>query len=137
MCLCGHREQLCQLCSKYKGYFNKSPKKSLEKLSIKDNVNENKTRKNMFYNNNKSEKQYCELCSSKAINLTDKKTESEASSDVESKCQCFLSKKSRSLAEKLHAKLNKTLSSIPKFSDCSCYDDYTDDDYDSNDEGKK
>lgn len=132
MCLCGHKEQFCQLCSKYKGYFEKIPNESLEKLSIEGNNNEDKTKTKKFSKSNRNKNPNCELCSSKAVNLTDKRSDSEASSDNESRCQCLLFKKTQSLTEKLHAKLNKTLSSIPKFSDYTCYDDYNDSDYDSN-----
>ncbi|XP_064210865.1 uncharacterized protein LOC103314296 isoform X2 [Tribolium castaneum] len=104
----------CPVCSQYKGYFDTEEQEKADSPP--------QARTNLFDANRLCSKHsknvQCRCCRAKAWATSE---EVETSDDERQKmCLCFEQKPS--LAAKLHAKLAKTLSSIPRSIEWSCYD---------------
>ncbi|RZB38704.1 uncharacterized protein BDFB_002480, partial [Asbolus verrucosus] len=138
MCSCGsgHRENFCPVCAKYKGYFSVTPAVTYStELQQKDKI-EDKTetplRTTLFdsdkncYRHSKTNR--CPCCRPVAFAAAEGKSEatieiSPSDTEDEKKRVCFCNTERKpSLAERLHAKLTKTLSTIPKSIEWPCYD---------------
>ncbi|XP_063920451.1 uncharacterized protein LOC135135345 isoform X2 [Zophobas morio] len=123
MCSCGngHKENFCPVCCKYRGYFDPTPPPQPKK--------ELKTRTTLYDDNLKRQDPRragpCQCCRAVAFATDDDKSDSadfNASDTEQCKKICSCTEKKPSLAEKLHAKLTQTLSSIPRSVEWSCYD---------------
>lgn len=115
MCSCGsgHKENLCPVCAKYKGYFNVpsapcSPQESPKNLIHKDRSN--KPIRTSLFDKTSPKTQNCDCIMIDSPHFNSEITEK---LDYDESCGCCTFRQP-TLAEKLHAKLTKTLSSIPK-----------------------
>ncbi|XP_044269625.1 uncharacterized protein LOC123014521 isoform X2 [Tribolium madens] len=115
----------CPLCAKYKGYFD-TVRYASEEQEKADFPTQPRT--NLFDANKMCSKHsknaQCHCCRSKAWATSEEKSDAGETvfSDEEKKKVCLCFDQKPSLAEKLHAKLAKTLSSIPRSIEWSCYD---------------
>jgi hypothetical protein len=139
MCSCGsgHKENFCPVCAKYRGYFNVTPvthsppiqKKvsGLQRLTILTVrfQEETQPRTTLFDSNKSSYRRKHYPCAIEFVPSEEKSDSGDTNlSDIErdKKKVCFCTEQKPSLAEKLHAKLTNTLSSLPRTVEWSCYD---------------
>jgi hypothetical protein len=124
MCSCGsgHKENFCPVCAKYRGYFNVTPVTHSPPIQKKE---ENQPRTTLFDSNKSSYRRKHYPCAIEFVPSEEKSDSGDTNlSDIEQdkKKVCFCTEQKPSLAEKLHAKLTNTLSSLPRTVEWSCYD---------------